>query len=254
MNTTIGILGGMGPMATVDFMQKIIQQTPAETDQDHLPLLVHSVPQIPDRTACLMRGQPSPLNALRSGLKTLLDAGVGCIAIPCNTAHFWHRDLAGLSPVPVLHIAEACCRCLQQQNTASAGLLATDGTLKAGFYPEVMESAGISLTLPDRHLQQQTMQGIYQVKAGQIREGGQHLLRCMNALLDTGVERVIFGCTEIPLALAHTDATQLEVGGRRHAGAGGSMPSMVPAAGSLNHFSRVQRGICPIRVGMGGCC
>lgn len=212
MSTMIGVLGGMGPLATVDFVEKIIRQTPAEKDQDHLPLLVHSVPQIPDRTACLLDNQASPLQALSQGVRTLTNAGVGCIAIPCNTAHFWHADLVEISPVPVLHIAQACSDRLVLQGVCSVGLMATDGTLKANFYAKQLEQRGIPLTLPDESLQRQIMAGIYQVKAGNLAEGGVLLDGCMDVFLARGVERVILGCTEIPLALAHIDSSNLVFG------------------------------------------
>ena len=212
MNRSIGILGGMGPLATVDFITKIIKQTPANRDQDHIPLLVQSVPQIPDRTAHLMEKKASPLSALSRGLKTLVDAKVGCIAIPCNTAHYWYDDLAKVSNVPILHIAQACAEQLSQQQITSVGLLATDGTLKAGFYPKELATFGIDVTLPKTALQQRVMQGIYQVKSGLVEEGGYLLEQCMGEMLQQGVERVILGCTEIPFALEHINSPSFHFG------------------------------------------
>ncbi len=209
MHTTIGILGGMGPLATVDFMTKIIRQTPASRDQDHVPLLVHCVPQIPDRTACLMDNRESPLAALTQGLNTLVAAGVGCITIPCNTAHYWHPALAEISPVPILHIAQACAEQLAEQGVRRAGLMATDGTLKAGFYAKTLSQHGIELVAHSPMLQQRVMEGIYLVKSGALEDGARLLENCLQQLLDSGVERVILGCTEIPLAL---DSIQSHLG------------------------------------------
>ncbi|WP_116473962.1 cysteate racemase [Zobellella maritima] len=201
MSSLIGILGGMGPLATVDFVTKIIHQTPATRDQDHLPLLVHSVPQIPDRTACLMDNKESPLEALLLGLNTLISGGAGCIAIPCNTAHYWYEPLARASRVPILHIAHACAEALAREQVTSVGLLATDGTLKAGFYARHLAEFGISMTIPDAALQQRVMEGIYLVKSGAVDRGARVLDDCMAEMLQQGVERVILGCTEIPFAL-----------------------------------------------------
>ncbi|UTW12793.1 aspartate/glutamate racemase family protein [Marinobacterium rhizophilum] len=201
MHSTIGILGGMGPLATVDFVTKIIRQTPASRDQDHVPLLIHSVPQIPDRTACLMEGRESPLAALSQGLNTLVTAGAGCIAIPCNTAHYWHPDLAKISPVPILHIARACAEQLSANGVSRVGLMATDGTLKAGFYGDALGQYGIELVEHSALLQQRVMEGIYRVKSGALHAGARLLEDCLQQFLDSGVERVILGCTEIPLAL-----------------------------------------------------
>ena len=90
----LGVLGGMGPLATVDFLSKLIAETPAERDADHVPVLVYSVPQIPDRPAAILAGGASPLPEMLNGLRTLKAAGAACIAIPCNTAHYWYDALA----------------------------------------------------------------------------------------------------------------------------------------------------------------
>ena len=103
----LGILGGMGPLATADFYAKLIAQTPAARDQDHVPVVIYAVPQVPDRTAALLRGGATPVPALLAGLRTLVAAGAQAIAMPCNTAHAWFDELAAQSPVPLLHIADA---------------------------------------------------------------------------------------------------------------------------------------------------
>jgi aspartate racemase len=104
----IGVLGGMGPAATVDFLAKLIRLTPAERDQDHVPVVVLSEPRVPDRVGPIMDGRgPSPLDALRRGIRTLERAGAGCIAIPCHTAHFWYDQMVASAHVPILHIADA---------------------------------------------------------------------------------------------------------------------------------------------------
>ncbi len=209
MSRTIGILGGMGPLATVDFINKVIAETAAEKDQDHLPLLIHSIPQIPDRTACLMEQKESPLTALNKGLQTLIQAGVGCIVIPCNTAHHWYHDLLRKSSVPILHIADACIAEIKEEQVASVSLLATDGTLKADFYPEKLRKEGIAYSAVSSAIQEKVMAGIYKVKSGDIAIGGQLLEEAVKDALDNGVERVILGCTEIPFALAHINSAYL---------------------------------------------
>lgn len=211
MSNILGVLGGMGPLATVDFVRKIILHTPAHRDQDHIPLLIQSTPQIPDRTACLMGNGDSPLPALTASLHALVKGGVGAIAIPCNTAHYWHQDLAKISPVPILHIAKACARQLQQQGIRSVALMATDGTLKAGFYEKELATFGIQL-VPASQYQQAIMEGIYLVKSGAVSKGADILENTMNALLTLGVERVILGCTEIPFALEQKQSACLRYG------------------------------------------
>ncbi len=209
MSRTIGILGGMGPLATVDFINKIIAETPAKRDQDHLPLLIHSVPQIPDRTACLMEQKESPLAALDKGLQTLIQAGVGCIAIPCNTAHHWYNDLLDRSSVPILHIADACIEEIKSEKISSVSLLATDGTNKANFYPNKLANENIIFNPISSAAQKQVMAGIYKVKSGDISGGGLLLEEALKEALANGAERVILGCTEIPLALEHIHSAYL---------------------------------------------
>ena len=114
MSGTIGVLGGMGPLATVDFMRKVIDLTPARRDQEHLPLIVYSVPQVPGRSACILEGAASPLPAMLRGIRTLAQAGAECIAIPCNTAHHWYDELARESRCPVLHIVDAACAAMER--------------------------------------------------------------------------------------------------------------------------------------------
>ena len=212
MFKTLGVLGGMGPLATLDFAHKIIQNTPAQRDQEHIPMLIRSIPQIPDRTDCLMNDSASPLMAMLQGLEELLSAGAEAIAIPCNTAHFWQPDLQAKSPVPVFHIAHACSESLQQSQISKVTLMATDGTLKAGFYPEILSRQGIQLELPPADIQQNIMRGIYSVKSGNIALGGKLLNNVFQSLLNQGFERVILGCTEIPLALDHLGAEHLDRG------------------------------------------
>lgn len=212
MSNVVGVLGGMGPLATVDFMEKVINQTTASCDQEHIPMIVHCVPQIPDRTACLMQGAESPLAAMQKGVEVLSAAGVGCIAITCNTAHYWYDDLIKNSPVPILHIARACADILVADGVTSVGLMATDGTLKAGFYPQQLAQFDIEMKQPESELQQQVMDGIYKVKAGDVSGGGAVLEHCLEQMLLQGADRVILGCTEIPLALKHINSKFLDRG------------------------------------------
>lgn len=209
MFKTLGVLGGMGPLATLDFAHKIIRCTPAQRDQEHIPMLIRSIPQIPDRTDCLMNNSASPLVAMIQGLEELLSAGAEAIAIPCNTAHYWQPVLQAKSPVPVFHIAQACGERLKQSGIKRAALMATDGTIKAGFYTQILATHNIYLGLPTADIQRNIMQGIYDVKSGNMERGAEWLNSAFQALLNQGYERVILGCTEIPLALDHLGAERL---------------------------------------------
>lgn len=200
----IGVLGGMGPLATADFYAKVIAATPAARDQDHVPLLLYAVPQIPDRTAAILGGGPSPLPALLTGLRVLLGAGAEAIAIPCNTAHAWYDELAAASSVPVLHIVDAAAAAAARITGAGAqlGLVATTGTLAAGFYPRRLAAHGFDCLVPaPEEMDALVMPGIARVKAGDVAGAGPPLAAAVTALLDRGAAAVILGCTEVPVAL-----------------------------------------------------
>ena len=109
MPRLLGVLGGMGPLAGIDFLAKLIAATPADRDQDHVPVILYSVPQISCRVEAVLGSGPSPLPAMAAGLDVLAGAGAEAVAIACNTAHHWYDDLARTSRVPILHIADAAC-------------------------------------------------------------------------------------------------------------------------------------------------
>jgi len=209
MNAMIGILGGMGPLATVDFLRKLVERTPAARDQEHVPVLVYSVPQIPDRIASILGGGESPLPAMRAGLRMLERSGARAIAIPCNTAHYWYDELARECSVPLLHIADCACAALGSE-VAKVGLLATTGTLAAGFYQRRLAARGYHCLInqPDE-IDTWIMPAIGLVKAGDIRGGGAMLQQALRALFERGAQRVILACTEVPPALELVAAPQL---------------------------------------------
>jgi len=206
----IGVLGGMGPMATVDFMSKVIALTPASKDQDHLPLIVYSVPQVPDRTSAIIEAGESPLPAMIEGLGTLVQAGAGCIAIPCNTAHYWYDDLMLECSVPILHIVDTAGGAMKRLgiHEGPVGLLATAGTLDTGIYPAGLARHGYECMLPDDgDMDTLVTPGIGLVKAGRIVAAEKLLRTAADNLLRRGARAVILGCTEIPVALRNDDAS-----------------------------------------------
>src|ERR671937_468722 len=144
----LGVLGGMGPLATVDFLRKLIEETPASRDADHVPVVVYSVPQIPDRPAAIIGDGPSPLPEMAAGVRVLARAGASCIAIPCNTAHYWFDELAREAGAPILHIADAACDALARRGgSPTVGVIGTRGTIAAGFYQERLTARGLQVVL-----------------------------------------------------------------------------------------------------------
>ncbi len=201
----LGVLGGMGPLATVDFLEKLVLQTEAQRDQDHIPFLVACLPQIPDRLDALLRGGPSPSDAMLDGIDRLVAGGADLIAIPCNTAHAWYDELAARAPVPILHIVHAVLDDLRERGIARGpiGLLATEGTIQADIYQSVLREQGLECRLPDDATP--VNNGIYAVKIGRLAAARDMLAAITRTMLAQGCAAVIIGCTEISVALGDVD-------------------------------------------------
>ncbi|NMP25620.1 aspartate/glutamate racemase family protein [Rahnella sp. SAP-1] len=201
----LGVIGGMGPLATLDLLQKILASTPAQRDQDHLPVVTWNVPQIADRQKALAGTGESPLPQLLHAVEQLNRLAVSHIVMPCNTAHHWYAPLAAASRAPILHIAQVTVEQVARLSPrpARVGLIATQGTLAAGWYQQRLAELGIDSLLPDeQEMQQWFVPGCYAVKRGELQTAGRLLQQLANALLARGAERLILACTEVPVALA----------------------------------------------------
>lgn len=211
MSRLVGILGGMGPLATVDLMAKIIAQTLAERDQDHVPVVAWNVPQVPDRQRALAGTGPSPLPAMLEGMARLNEAGASCIAIACNTAHHWYDALQAQSKAPILHIARVTLEVLQRDVAAGpVGLIATEGTLVARLYQDLLEPAGIACLVPDaEEMATLFVPGCYAIKRGEVAAGGRLLEAAAQALVARGATRLVLACTEVPVGLERIDSALL---------------------------------------------
>lgn len=199
----IGVLGGMGPLATADFMSQLVKSNPVSRDQDHPRLAIYSNPCIPDRSAALIGRGPSPLPALIDGIATLNAWGADVIAIPCNTAHQWLGDLVQVSDAPILGIVEAVARDLELLGLTRGcvGVLGTAGLLRAGIYQRDLAGRGYHALLPtDRELWDWVEPAIRAVKAGWIDQAEVSLAAAITALTRRGAEAVVLACTELPLA------------------------------------------------------
>ena len=213
---TVGVLGGMGPLATVDFMRKVIDLTPAVRDQDHVPLIICSIPQVPDRTAAIVDGAESPLPVLLEGLGVLERSGVGCIAIPCNTAHHWYDEMTAGCSVEILHIVDCALATLERRGHGAGpvGLLSTAGTIAAGIYQKRFDHRGYDSVVPTpEDMENLVSEGIRLVKAGRVADARERLESAAANLRQRGAGTIVLGCTEIPVALddesaGYVDATR----------------------------------------------
>nr|WP_318383286.1 amino acid racemase [uncultured Enterobacter sp.] len=203
----LGVLGGMGPLATVDFMGKLLEATPAQNDQQHLPVVAWNVPQIADRQKALAGTGPSPLPQLLNGIEKLNAVGASHIVIPCNTAHHWFAELSAASAAPLLHIVDATLARIQPGSVERVGVIATQGTLEAGWFQQGLRRLGITAVLPEAHeLEQLFVPGCYAVKRGALREGGELLSLQAQSLVERGAQTLILACTEVPVALRAVDS------------------------------------------------
>ncbi|MBL8517668.1 MAG: amino acid racemase [Betaproteobacteria bacterium] len=198
MPKLIGILGGMGPAATLDLQHKILDATPATRDQDHIPIVVWNVPQIPDRLAAVSGDGPSPLPMMLKAAQALQSVGATAIAMPCNTAHHWADELQGGLDIPLLHIADAVMDSLPDDVRCFA-LLSTPATVEAGFYQRRFHSRGIDVLLPDADEGERLMAAIHLVKAGRLLDAQSTLVDIGIRLLARGADRLLLACTELPL-------------------------------------------------------
>ena len=202
MKKTIGIIGGMGPLATADLFEKIVGHTKAACDQEHLHVVIDSNTNIPDRTAALLHGGADPLPELVKSAGRLEKMGADVLIMPCNTAHNYYDGIAAAVSVPVLHMVRLTAQALVERGVKKAGLLATDGTVRTGIYQKSFAGSGVELLTPDEAGQRAVMEMIYQgVKAGDMAFDAQPARQAMERLLAAGAEVLILGCTELPLAV-----------------------------------------------------
>lgn len=199
----VGILGGMGPEATLDLYRHIINLTPANKDQDHVPVLIYANPKIPDRTEAIAGGGESPLPYMIEGAKRLEKAGAGIIAIPCNAAHCYLPQIQVEVSIPFLDMIEETCREVRKTlpHAKKVGLIAALGTVTSGIYDRAFARAGIEVLVPSDTDQKRIQAAIAQVKAGeQNRLTRETFQSSGRRLSEAGAEAVILGCTEVPLA------------------------------------------------------
>jgi aspartate racemase len=201
----VGILGGMGPAATVDLMHKIVNLSPARRDQSHIPLVVWNVPQIPPRTpAITSTTEPSPVPAMLRGAYALRDAHVEAIAIACNTAHHWALEIEAAAGAPLIHIADVALDALAMAGGLGKRtiLLATEGTHQAGFYAARAQQRGIALDSVPHSLQLHVSQAIEHAKSGDIALAQSILFPVLQGCVDQGIQHFILACTELPLLVS----------------------------------------------------
>lgn len=194
----LGVIGGLGPLATAHFMELVAQMTEVREDLDKLQMITYNFPAIPDRTGYILGSNlKSPLPGLLSVGHALSRQEVACIAIPCITAHYFYGELSGAIEAPIVNGVEETVSLLKQRGFRRVGIMGTDGTVRSGLFSDALERRGIRPVVPSKERQADVMHLIYRnVKVG-IPPELERLRAVERELLDRGAEVIILGCTEL---------------------------------------------------------
>lgn len=207
MNRTVGVIGGMGPAATLEFQARLLAGTPAKRDQDHLRVLVDNNPTLPDRNAALTGRGPSPGPLLAAMARGLEAAGADFLVMPCNTAHAFESEIRDAVAIPFISlIGEATNAAALAAPGGPIGVLAADGCRAAGLYETALADRELGAIVLDDADQARLMAAVYAVKAGDTGEAVADEVRDLaRGLAARGAHAVISGCTELALVLGPDD-------------------------------------------------
>ena len=200
MTKTLGIIGGLGPIATAYFMELIIRMTDAKCDQDHLDVLVYNRPKTPDRTKYILGlsdEDPTPV-MIDTGRK-LVEQGAECLAIPCITAHYFHERLEGAIGTPIIHLVREVALHLKENNIHKVGIMATDGTITTELFQTELKLQGMEAFIPCAENQKKVMHLIYDNVKASISPEMEFFNQVKEDLQGQGAEVIVLGCTELSL-------------------------------------------------------
>ncbi|MEG0895357.1 MAG: amino acid racemase [Oscillospiraceae bacterium] len=197
---TLGVIGGVGPLSTAYFMEVLINMTDAQTDQQHINMIVLNHTEIPDRTAYILgKSQESPVPIMVEDAKKLQSYGAEVIVTPCNTAHYFYNQLSKSVQVPFINMIYETALQLKQDGISTAGIMATNGTIAANLFQDSLKSQGIKAITPSAISQQKVMDIIYQqVKASKpVNQNDFDFV--VDELKSAGCQKIILGCTELSI-------------------------------------------------------
>ena len=205
---TGGVLGGMGPLATDDFMSKVIALCPIKAEEDHVRLIVDQNPHIPSRQIMSLDHSSKIASMLTESARTLEKTGVDFIVMPCNTAHMFADNISKAINIPFFHIVDETIHEISKYHAQAQciGILATTACLDAGIYQKGLIATERDFIVPDPSNQDECMRIIFSIKDGaSIEDMQQEMLGVAEHLIKRGAELIIAGCTEIPLILKRED-------------------------------------------------
>lgn len=203
MKNSVGVIGGLGPLATSYFMTLVINNTKAEKDQDHIDMVVLNHATTFDRTDYIMGvSSNNPAKTLIEDAKLLQSIGCKFLVMPCNTAHYFYDEITKNVDIDFLNIVECSINKIKIEN-AKVGVMATDGTLKAKTYQNAIESKKMKYFTPSDYIQKKIMDFIYNgVKKGK-KVSRDNFMSVINYFFENGCDYIIVGCTE--LSVIYTD-------------------------------------------------
>lgn len=196
----LGVLGGMGPAASAEFMRILASRFPAQRDQDHPIVYLLSDPSIPDRSTAVMSGGENPEPQIKADLEKLVEWGAQVLAVPCNSAHCFINNFRNKIPVPYIHIVEATVDAAMKKAPNGAWMVSTLGTAKMGLYQKRASEVGYRLLVPNEELRNKIQDIIIYVKAGDMKTAGEKMEEAVKALWKIEDIPVMTACTELPLA------------------------------------------------------
>lgn len=203
MKKTLGILGGMGPLATCDLMRKVIEHTDAKCDQDNVHIVVDCNTNIPDRTKAILDNGQDPVPEMVKSAVGLQGMGADAIIVPCNTAHYFLDKVSQHVDIPILNMPVETAKYLREQGIQKAAILATSGTVRTGIYEKGMREQGVEFVYPNDTEQQLVMSLIYDcVKAGKPCTQVDEVMAMCRRMSGEGAQTFVLACTELPIAFA----------------------------------------------------
>lgn len=215
MSKIIGIIGGMGPLASIDLQRRIIENTKASCDQEHLHVITDCNTQIPDRTAAILAGGEDPLPRLTESALRLVLAGAQVLIMGCNTAHYYFDALREQVEIPFLSMPESAVQEAIDRGARRVCILSTTGTQAVGLYEKLCKEKGLEVSELDEEESILLMRVIYGVKAGEMGYGTEEMKQLLDKKQKEGVELFLLACTELPiyfyinqLEAPYVDATQ----------------------------------------------
>lgn len=202
---TVGIIGGMGPAATSLLFQKLINDTDAKNDAEHMHIIIDNNTAIPDRTAAILKGEDTPVKYIVESGRKLENCGAELLLIPCNTSHYFFEEIQRQLHVRVINMIEETAKVCQKMGYQKVGVLATTGTCSTHTYDKELKKIGIEAVYPDTEGQDKVMEIIYdQVKAGK-RIDASIIDQTLKKMTAEGAQGFILGCTELPFAVKNGD-------------------------------------------------